>query len=514
MYKSIQLTALLFLSLVICLFSAIHAKDFCKQKDIASNRICSTKLYDRINRTQNIKKVQRDYRRVSYNLKKEGFELADFLLHRDILFQKRHSKASYANESSLLSTFLDKSKEGGNSWSMQEVVKYIPLRMSAYKNSSDTKYFRGIHYFNKNYFTSSLRLLSQVEPGNINYLSARFHMAFIYLVKRKTAKSIKTFNFILHRALKEEKLSQAERQYLYYQSAINLARIANDNGYYEAAVKYYDLIKKPHHLWVEAQYEQACALIWNNEYNRSLGNLHSLHSPYLSNSFFPEARLLEMIIYFKLCEYHKATWTMIYFLREILPIEKKLTNYLKTTQEVKPFHFFRLMDKFMRGTDESYFPIPKKLLTNYSYNTQFNLEYQRVLQIQKEIILLSQTDANFRSSPLGRKLFILLNTEKKNLIDSIGTKVKGQLKQTLSEIKMAKKQAKYLHIDLTINQKNDLLGIKTVVDKLWDSGEEDDESGIHHGTWEHDTKNEFWWDEVGHYQFDLQSKCEKKGEKL
>ena len=62
--------------------------------------------------------------------------------------------------------------------------------------------------------------------------------------------------------------------------------------------------------WLEALYEMAWAEYRIGDFERALGNMITLNSPFFQDEYFPESLTVKAIIYYENCRYTEARATL------------------------------------------------------------------------------------------------------------------------------------------------------------------------------------------------------------
>ena len=84
-------------------------------------------------------------------------------------------------------------------------------------------------------------------------------------------------------------------------SYLALARLAYEVGQYDAALFYYRKVGADSQRHPRAMFEQAWTYFLKQDWNRTLGALQALHSPYYSKHYFPELGVIEAAAFYNTC---------------------------------------------------------------------------------------------------------------------------------------------------------------------------------------------------------------------
>jgi tetratricopeptide (TPR) repeat protein len=85
-----------------------------------------------------------------------------------------------------------------------------------------------------------------------------------------------------------------------------LARIHYEYRQNRYAIFYYQRMPWGAPSWLEGLWESSYAYYRIGDYEKALGNLITLHSPYFQDEYFPESYVLKAIIYYENCRYPEA----------------------------------------------------------------------------------------------------------------------------------------------------------------------------------------------------------------
>ena len=85
-----------------------------------------------------------------------------------------------------------------------------------------------------------------------------------------------------------------------------LARIHYQFEQFRYAIFYYDRISRDSEQWLDAMFESSWAHFRLGEYEKSLGNLVTLQSPFFAGEYYPESSILKAITFYENCRYPEA----------------------------------------------------------------------------------------------------------------------------------------------------------------------------------------------------------------
>ena len=109
---------------------------------------------------------------------------------------------------------------------------------------------------------------------------------------------------------------------------MNIARIYYAEKSFEKAIEYYAKIPRNSENWLPSLLEASWAFLLLKKANNSLGNVHTLKSPFFSDRFFPEAYIVEAISYLRMCRYEATKRSVNLFNKKYSILSKDLRDVL------------------------------------------------------------------------------------------------------------------------------------------------------------------------------------------
>ena len=91
-----------------------------------------------------------------------------------------------------------------------------------------------------------------------------------------------------------------------------------------AALKYWDKVDLRGEYGLDAVFEKAWAYFFAGDYGHALGLILTLKAPYFSREYYPDADLLEAVIYFANCRYDEALILKARFHEKYAPVRDEL----------------------------------------------------------------------------------------------------------------------------------------------------------------------------------------------
>jgi tetratricopeptide (TPR) repeat protein len=107
---------------------------------------------------------------------------------------------------------------------------------------------------------------------------------------------------------------------------LQLARIHYQHRQNRYAIFYYGKMPWGGERWLEGLWEASYAHYRIGDYEKTLGNLLTLQSPYFGDEYFPESYVLKAIVYYENCRYPEARQVLEQFSRIYDPVYEELVR--------------------------------------------------------------------------------------------------------------------------------------------------------------------------------------------
>jgi hypothetical protein len=284
---------------------------------------------------------------------------------------------------------------------------------------------------------------------------------------------------------------------------LQLARLHYEHRQNRYAIFYYGKLPQDGEGWLEALWESSYAHYRIGDYERALGNLLTLHSPYFKDEWFPESHLLKAIIYYENCRYPETRSILEQFEQRHEPIHAALDRL--ATAEAAPAAFFETVARG-RGNTE-----PKIA----SRIARLALSDRAIRRLDEEIAAtrreadrgLGARSEAFRGSALAKDLRASLDGERARLATEAGARARHRLDRERVALRSLLEQSLRVKVEVTRREREALeaslgQGSPTGVVKDYRYSTAVSDEDLY---WPYD--GEFWRDELGTYTFTLTKGC-------
>ncbi len=291
---------------------------------------------------------------------------------------------------------------------------------------------------------------------------------------------------------------------------LELARIHYEHKQNRYAIFYYDKMPWGGERWLEGLWESSYAQYRIGNYEKALGNLLTLHSPYFRDEYFPESHILKAIIYYENCRYPEARAILEDVGSLYEPVYGELVRL--TGRGGAPAPFFDLIERTEKSTDPGEAGgIMRKIMKLSFTDKNVKRLNDAILDLEREMDDgIGTRGQPFRTSALARDLGAALKAERAKLVDEAGARVRQKLEYERDELRTFLEQALRIKIEVSRKEREALEtslakgGQVDVVRAYRYSVAVSDE----HLYWPYE--GEFWRDELGTYSYTLTKGCREE----
>lgn len=345
------------------------------------------------------------------------------------------------------------------------------------------------------------------DPGATEgdlHAKARFLEGLVQYAQGNGAAAVESFKDVVR--LTNPKRGRAPDPRLRELAFLQLARIHYEHKQNRYAIFYYDKMPWGGESWLEGLWEASYAHYRVGDYEKTLGNLLTLQSPYFRDEWFPESWILKAIVYYENCRYPEARAILDEFHGAYEGVHAELDRL--TIERTTPTALFDLLDETQKGRGAGARPVLRRVLKVAFTDRDVKRLDDSILEVEKELdVGLGERRAAFRGSALAKDLRAQLAAERKRLVEEAGARTRAKLEYERDGLRELLQQALRIKIEVARKEREALEGALTrggQVDVLRDyrfSSAVSDE----HLYWPYD--GEFWRDELGTYTYTMTKGC-------
>lgn len=383
------------------------------------------------------------------------------------------------------------------------------IRLSDVPGSSRGFYFyyKGVEAFEKSSFEIASKFFDKVPSSSDYYYNSLFHQGVIANISGNHSRSIAYFEKVIAGTKSKTNSSEVNEM-----SIMNIARVYYERKDFTKAISYYGRIPRNSVNWLDALWESSWAFFFMEKLNNSLGNIHTIHSPFFSNRFYPESFILQAITYLRLCHYDEVSKAMGNFKRRYAPVFRDVKAMLKKYKgDAKGF--YKLIYDYRNGKIGR-FMNAEQIIKRLSLIDDFKGAQDTMRFADREINLLRKFQGQ-RSAKLQSSLKAFLSSKKKAAISAGGRLLYREAKTYYAQLLSLSNQSRLIVAEMQLGK---LQKLRSMIGSGVKNKKIDFIGGLQtlklNETLEYwPFEGEYWEDELGFYVYNLNSKCKKaKGE--
>ena len=280
-------------------------------------------------------------------------------------------------------------------------------------------------------------------------------------------------------------------------ATLALARTRFGMGDFTAAAVIYGQIPRGSDVWFDALYESAWSYFRAHDYGRALGRLQSVASPYFSARHIPEAYVIQASTYFVNCQWDRVREVVRMFDAHHGPMRAQLRDYLQRERPAGDYY-----EAVVAGGGDAF---AAEIARTLRRKTRF-LDYHYMLtHLRWERDAIAKIDT-WRGSQLTADVAGILQQYETQLLQVVGSWIRGRLRTILAELQADAQQMRILDFEMTdaerrwLEQGREVLkGRRARLPRPTIPGDQ----------WQHwRFSREYWRDELGYYEVAMRSECE------
>jgi tetratricopeptide (TPR) repeat protein len=287
---------------------------------------------------------------------------------------------------------------------------------------------------------------------------------------------------------------------------MQLARIHYEHDQPSHAAFYYRRLGRGSEQWLQSLFEASWAYFRMGDFERSLGTMVTLHSPFFEHEYFPESLILKAVIYYENCRYPEAKMIVDEFERLYGPVQVELARI--TAGRMTPTEYYELLsDVQMDRRPDASRQVLQRILRAALSDREFAAMNDAILEVEAEMAALEGGRSVLVRSGLVGALMDELRELRLELIQKAGMMASAKLYAEMESLKELIGQGLRIRFETTAREREFLEqqlqagGRLDVVREYAYSVAVSDEELY----WPYD--GEYWRDELGNYQYTLTRGC-------
>ncbi len=389
---------------------------------------------------------------------------------------------------------------------LQALSRYPDVDFPA-KYRDQSHFLLAKYYFEKDDFQSSRMMINRIAENSPFFPKARYLEGIILYKENKLQDAVNVFREVVK--LTNPKKGLIYDEVLRENAFLQLARIHYQAGQFKNSVYYYDKISRDSDNWLESLFESSWAYFRMGDYEKALGNLVTLSSPFFKDEFFPESTIIKAVIYYDNCRYPESASFVDEFMETYQSLYEELNKIVvQKMSDDKYYEYFHKMEISL-GSNVNKKDIKRRIIASVLSNKTARKYNDAITYIDKEIRSIVKQSGYWRNSPIAKKAITDLQNEKRRLMSMAGVVMKDSVVLHRDELRELIQQALRIQLEVETAKKN-LLESKLkgqdfsvqLLNKKYTGATADEEI-----YWPYE--GEFWRDELGTYHYTMLKGCNK-----
>jgi tetratricopeptide (TPR) repeat protein len=344
-----------------------------------------------------------------------------------------------------------------------------------------------------------------VTPDSRYFPKAKFLQGISYVRQEQPKPAVEAFKDLL-RVTVDTPHPTEDLKYFNQLAILSMARVFYSTGQFKQALKYYDQIPLDSVLWLDALFESSWAWFRIQNHEKALGNLHTLNSPFFKDEYYPEAPILEAVIFYSNCNYEKTRARIQEFRLTFEPLRDEIKGYLDSYAD--PTEFYNFLSK-LQASGTALSPRVQQILNAAYQDKELKRIATYVRELDREVDLIRRSKSSWSKSQLADQIVQEIEVIKSIAVHEAGQLAKQRLQRVVAELNELISQSLKIEFEVASAEKgivsNDLGG-EGMANKEKTAGPiyaTDDE----HIYWPF--TGEYWRDELGYYLYTIKSECSR-----
>jgi tetratricopeptide (TPR) repeat protein len=363
-------------------------------------------------------------------------------------------------------------------------------------------YYLGVEAYSRNRFEEARKHFDRVPQSSPYYAGAIFHLGVVNNLSGRHSAAIAMFE----RVLSSNTITTEMRE----MALLNIARVHYETTQYQRSIQFYRQIPRNSSNWLDSLWEASWAFFLMQNHNSALGNIHTIHSPFFNDRFYPETYILQAITFLRLCRYDEVRKSLILFRDRYKGTFDELKQ-LMSRYDRNPKGFFRLVYDYRVGQQRS-FPNSTAIFDSLSRTDNYKEAQDTIRFSDSELARLSSVGGNWRTTGLHAEITKFLNSKKDVAQADAGVRLYRKAASFYAYLKELSDQTGLIQAEMLEGKLENLrsrINISTKSNRVeFIGGMQELSLAQRYEFWPFE--GEYWEDELGYYVYNLESICRRQ----
>jgi tetratricopeptide (TPR) repeat protein len=376
-------------------------------------------------------------------------------------------------------------------------------------------YYEGLHLFQIRRLPEAYAALSKVAVDVPEYRRSKYLESLIHSEAEKWDEARQALQIVVamdpSTAEKDSPLSTRAVTRLRELGVLNLARLAYERGEFLESLAYYRSLMHDSPFFHESLSEQGWAFFMAGFPNRALGAQYAAVSPFFADKFNPDAYFLNAVLFYWMCDFDGARSGLARFVshtkQEGDELRRRVAALSSLPEGDALLRYAKIYEDAKAGVSAKNLGLGVRTLgTLLAKEAPRDIHASLAAMIQDRIALTRSISKRAGADRILKSV----GAFERELRLGLGRRTQMALGALDADFEKGLSQARLLYLEILTAKKDALLGRdRSVKGQEFTGIEKPFEEAFGNADtqkWAQD-KNEFWYDELGHYVFQQESKC-------
>ena len=369
------------------------------------------------------------------------------------------------------------------------------------KYRDELAYYLGEHYFNIGEREQALQYLGFVTPVSDFYTQSQFLAGITHVRLGQAREAITKFEMVMDLTRRGD----SESRRLNELAQLSLARTYYGAGDFARAEELYSEIPRNSEYWLDSLFESSWAFYQSEQFNRALGNLHSLNSPFFNDEYYPEAPVLQAVILFYNCRWREVAGIIEEFDFTFGPLLDQLRATMAGLADDQAYYDF-LRESAEQQGGRRFDPRLQQIVGVTLDVRSIRQAVAFIDELDREMGYIQGEDAGWAQSDLGQFLYNEVLATRDFAVAEAGALVRGRLSGILEELERHDRSMTSVEVETQLAEADQISAELRAELFRGESLDDVSTASSEYMVWTFD--GEYWKDELGYYYYHVNSRCE------
>jgi len=293
-------------------------------------------------------------------------------------------------------------------------------------------------------------------------------------------------------------------------ATVALARLFYGFGRYRLSQIFYEKITDDSPMWMTSVFESSWAYYMANKFNKVLGKLEVINSPFFDDKFEPEFFVLRLVVLLKMCRVLELKPFIVKFNKSYTPMVKPIAKYASKYRHNHKV-IYETIGNFFLGR-KKYYGLPARLVSHVAMEESIYRTYYAIYSILDE---REEIDRHIRTANVPvfyKKVSARINDYVKEMQAKVAKLIIGRIKHYYEHLGEQIDRSRLVRLEYMDAEKTFMERAMVVYDAKSPTHKEVKAKYVSvpgdYIYWPF--VGEYWLDELGYHEFSMENACREE----